>query len=215
MKLIKTAILSTLLSLGIPQAHADQTNVVQNLSVQLWGVQPGGPVTNRAVVTTGVARVKIDTRQLIQALGVATGNSFGTPARLVLVTPLAGGDSAIQVRDGSRSLDVTGFFSHSQLSESVAGSTSNLLSHRAENLDFSIQRFALHDAGGFPSLSLHFDVSGFASETAPAIRSNAGNLELDAAGSGDLGGKLLILRGGVEVWGDRLEVVPGGVGPTT
>ena len=100
MKLVKAICVSALMSLGIPQAHADTTNVVQNLSVQLRGVRPGGPVTNHNIVVTGIDRVKISTRQIIEALGVATTNAFATRARLVIVTPVGGGHSAVQVRDG-------------------------------------------------------------------------------------------------------------------
>jgi len=208
MKLAKAALMSVLLSLGIPQARADQTNVVQNLSIQLWGVQPGGSVTNRNVVTTGIGPAVVSNRQIIQALGTATGNSFSPPARLVIVTPYGGGDSLVQVRDGSKQVDVTGFFSHQQLSAVLSGSQSNMKSHGVVSLDYSIQRFALHDVAGLPGLGLHFDMSGFTSETSANRPDGVGDLQIDCAGSGDAGGNLLILHGDVEVRGDRLEVVP-------
>ena len=215
MKIAKAMLLSALLSLGIPQAHADTTNIVQNLSVQLWGVQPGGPVTNRNTIVTGLGRAKIGNRQIIEALGTATGNTFATRARLVVVTPLGGGSSAIQVRDGTLTVDVTGFFSHAQLGGAVSGSSSNTVNQRVINLDFSIQRFALHDASGFPALGLHFDVNGFASESTPPNHGGVGNLQIDAAGAGDVGGRPAVLRGEVEVSGDRLEVVLTFVGAAT
>lgn len=212
MKILKQAVLSVIISLGVWQARADQTNVVQNLSVQLRGVQPGGPVTNRSRITTGLSSAKIDTRDVIQALGLATSNLFSRPARLVLVTPLGGGESAIQVRSGSNRVDVTRFFLHTQVSAVVSGSVSNTVTHRTVGLDYSIQRFALRDAAGGPAVGLHFDVSGFAAERTAA---RAGQLELEAAGAGDAGGNLLILRGEIEVQGDRLEVVPAVSGPST
>lgn len=216
MKIVKQAVLSALISLGLFQAHGDQTNVVQNLSVQLRGVQPGGPVTNRFTVTTGLGSARIDTRDVIQALGTATGNLFSRSARLVIVTPVGGGDSAIQVRGGSGPVDVTRFFLHEQVSESVSGSVSSTATHRTVGLDYSIQRFALRDAEGGPALGLHFDVRGFAVERLPDNgRGGVGRLSLDASGTGDAGGNLLILGGQIEVQGDRLEVVPGGSGPTT
>jgi hypothetical protein len=214
MKLVKAMFMSALLSLGIPQAHADQTNVVQNVSIQLWGVQPGGPVTNRNIITTGLASARIDTRQVIKALGAATANTFSNPARLVIVTPFGGGDSVIQVRDSTKQVDVTGFFIHEQVSGPVSGSTLNTKTQKTVNQDYSIQRFALRDANGFPALGLHFDVSGFASEIS-AKPSGVGNLQIDAAGFGDAAGNPLILHGDIEVVGDRLEIVAGGSGPTT
>jgi hypothetical protein len=156
----------------------------------------------------------IDTRQVIQALGVATANSFSNPARLVIVTPFGGGDSVIQVRDGKKLVDVTGFFIHEQVSSPVSGSILNTKTQKSINQDYSIQRFALRDANGFPALGLHFDVSGFASEVSSGP-SAVGNLQIDAAGSGDVSGKPAVLRGDIEVRGDRLEVVPSVTGPNS
>jgi translation initiation factor 1 (eIF-1/SUI1) len=212
MKIVKQAVLSTFISLGVFQAYADQTNVVQNLSIQLRGVQPGGPVTNRATVITGIAPAKIDTRDVIKALGLSTSNLFSKSARLVIVTPLSGDGSVVQVRDGTNRVDVSDYFQHSQVSERVSGSASNPASQRTVELDYSIQRLALRNAEGKPNLGLHFDVRGYASERTSA---HVSRLELDAAGTGDLGGNPAVLRGEIEVQGDRLEVVPGGPVPTT
>ncbi len=206
MKIVKQAVLSMFISMGVFQAHADNTNVVQNLSIQLRGVQPGGPVTNRNTITTGLSPAKIENRDIIKALGLSTSNQFSRSAKLVVVTPLGGGDSAIQVRDGSNQVDVSDYFRHTQLSDSVSGSVSNTVTLRSVNLDYSIQRFSLRDAEGKPALGLHFDVRGFAAERTAA---RAGNLELEAAGAGDANGSPLILHGEIDIQGDRLEVVPG------
>jgi hypothetical protein len=214
MNVVKMAAMAALISLGVSETRADQTNVVQNIGIQLRGVQPGGPVTNRFSVTTGIAPARIDTRQVIQALGAGTANTFSGRARLVLVTPLDGGFSSIQVRDGNNTVDVTSFFAHDQLSDFVSGSVSNMFTGKISNLDYSIQRFALANSGS-ASLSLHFDVNGFASETSLSGLSGVSNLELEVSGSGDLNGNLVILQGSIEVQGGRLEVVPGGVGPAT
>src|ERR1017187_10574877 len=95
MKIVPMAAMAALISLGVPQAHALQTNVVQGLSILLGGVQPGGPVTNRSSITRGIASARIETRQVIQALGAATVKTFSQQARLVIVTPLGGGNSSI------------------------------------------------------------------------------------------------------------------------
>lgn len=209
MKIANLAVLSLLTVLGAVRASADQTNVVQNLIVQLRGVQPGGPVTNRFTVTTGLASVKIDNRDIIDALGAATGNTFSRAARLVIVTPLGGGDSAVQVRDRTNKVDVTRFFRHEQLSEAVSGTVSGPSPRRTVGLDYSIQRFALRNDEESQALGLTFDVRGFAAERSAENRPGAGNLQLDVSGTGAEGESLLILRGDIEVQGDRLEVVPG------
>lgn len=206
MKQIKTILLSMVLSLGVPQAQAATTNVVQNVSIQLWGVKSGGSETSRSVITSGIARVRIENRQIIQALGAATGNTFGNRARLVVVTPVGGGDSALQVRDGSAKVDVTAFFEHQQIGEAISGSQSNTVSHRSVDFGYSIQRLALRDIEGTTPLGLRFDVRGFASETKPSNRPVA-NFQMDAAGTGEVAGAPAILQGNVEVQGDRLEVV--------
>ncbi len=211
MKIVKQAVLSAFISMGVFQAHADNTNVVQNLSVQLRGVQPGGPVTNRNTITTGLSPARIENRDIIQALGLATSNRFSRAAKLVIVTPLGGGDSAIQVRDRTNRVDVSDYFWHTQSSDSVSGSVSNTVTLRSVNLDYSIQRFALRDAVGKPALGLHFDVRGFAAER---TTTRASFLELDAAGTGDVNGSLLILHGEIDIQGDRLEVVPSVSVPT-
>ena len=208
MKLSKIVAVAALLTLGMFQVGANQTNVVQSLGILLRGVQSGGPTTNRLVVTTGIAPILIDTRKIIQLLGTATANTFSNSARLVLITPLGGGQSVIQVRDRNNTVDVTGFFAHQQSSGLVSGTETTLRTGRSVNLDYSIQQFALKDDGVSPGLALHFNVSGFASEVAQAGLPGVSNLLLDASGSGDLNGNLLILSGLIEVQGGRLEVMP-------
>jgi hypothetical protein len=207
MKLLKTMVLSILLAAAaIPPAQAQRTNVVQNLSVQLWGVKPGGSVTNQNNIANGIASATINNRQVVQALGVATVNRFSNAAKLVIVTPLIGGVSAVQVRDGNNKVDVSQFFQHDQTSGLVAGSSTSTRAHRTVNLAYSIQRFALVDAAGYPALNLHFDLSGFATESS-TNSTGVDNLQINAAGSGDALGVLLILSGDIEVIGGYQEVV--------
>jgi len=214
MKIITMAALAALISLGVSQTRAEQTNVVQTLHIQLRGVQPGGTIKERFTITTGIAPARIDTRHVIQALGAVTGNTFSNSARLVIVTPLGGGYSSIQIRDLSQTVDVSAFFDHEQRSDFVSGSVSNLYTHRTVGLDYSIQRFALHNSGG-TTLSLQFDVNGFATETSLNGLEGVSHLDLDVSGSGDQNGNLMILRGNIEVGSGRLEVVPGGGGENT
>jgi hypothetical protein len=214
MNIVKLAALAALISLGVSAARADQTNVVQNIGIQLAGVQRGGPLTSRFLVATGIALANIDTRQVIQAIGAGTANTFSGRAKLVLVTPLGGGYSSIQVRDGNNTVDVSSFFAHDQLSDFVSGSVSNTFTRKNVDLDYSIQRFALASTGS-ASLSLQFDVNGFATETSVSGLSGVSNLDIQVSGSGQLNGNLVILQGSIEVDGSRLEVVAGGVGPAT
>jgi len=209
MKSIKVAALAALIGLGVSQARADQTNLVQNLDVALVGVQSGGTVTNHNSVITGFTQVSLGTRDVINALGASTGNPFTKHAHLVSVTPLGGeGFSFIQVRDGGLTVDVTSFFVHQQLTGSVSGTVSSTARPRSVSLNYSIQQLALQDASGYAGLTLHFNVSGFATESLSSNSpSQATELDIDASGSGDINGNLVILQGSINLSGGTIEVV--------
>src|SRR5437879_5472104 len=122
--LMLTAV-AILLAAATISSQADQTNIVQNLRVQLFGVTQGDTTTIDPITITSVKVDMISTRDVISALGTATGNTFSRAARLVVVTPLVGGGSKVQVRDDALTVDVTSFFSHEQESPAVTGSQSN------------------------------------------------------------------------------------------
>ena len=198
--------------MGIAQAQAQQTNMVQNLSIQLFGVSQGGSFSFGGTTGTNVNSTRIDTRQVIQALATATFNTFSPTSKLVVVTPLGGGDPRIQVRDGNNDpVDVTDYFNFQALTDSINGSTSNSRNGRSTSVSYQIARFALQDADG-QTLSLHFDVNGFTSTSS----STGGFLpqgpitDANVAGSGDRNGGLIILQGSIEIFGKTLEVVSGG-----
>jgi hypothetical protein len=210
MKALKLAALTALLAtLSVAHSFADQTNLVQNLQIQLLGVSQGGTWSNSNVTVTSANFTGVDTRRVIAALGAATGNSFGRGSALVLVTPLDGSPVLVQVRDGATSVDVTGFFVKEQLSDSVESSVHTRRNGRSFATVYNIQRLALQDSAGYPALNLHFDVRGF------AVQNSAGQgsyLTINASGSGDRNGNLLILQGNINVRGGTIEVVPSGGG---
>ena len=214
-KALRLAAMATLLSAAVVQAQTYQTNLVQNLGIQIFGVKQGGTSTNGNLVFTSADMARVDTRQVIQALAAATANSFSSTGRLVLVTPLGGGNAAVQVRDGSTTVDVTSFFLLQPLSGSVTGSLLNTRTGRSVRTVYSIQRFALQDSDGFPALMLHFDVNGMAAQTS-TINVNGGpggDLNSNVAGTGDRNGNLLVLQGSINAFGHTVEVVLSGPGP--
>jgi hypothetical protein len=212
MKALKLAIVAIFFSLGPIQTYADQTNLVQNLRIQLWGVSQGGSFSNAIVTTTAANFAVVDTRGVITALGAATANTFSSASRLVVVTPLAGGSPSYQVRDGMNTVDVTGFFVAQQQGGSVQSSVVNNRSGRSSTTVYSIQELILQDSNGYAALNLHFDAAGYAVET---TRNQLSDLTISASGTGDRNGNLLILQGTIEVSGGTLEVVPGGPGLAT
>src|SRR5581483_3063090 len=190
----------------VAQSRADHTNVVQTLNIQLFAVTQGSTTTFGNIVTKNVNTVSISTRRVIDALAAATANTFSSTSKLVVVTPLDGEATMVQVRDGTNApVDVTGFFSIQQLSGSVDNSVSNTRSGRSSDVGYSIQRFVLQDANG-DSLSLHFDVNGF---TVDSSNSSQPGTEFDAgvSGAGDRNGNLIILQGVISLHGHATEVV--------
>jgi hypothetical protein len=208
---VKTSIAAALLVLGALVSRADQTNLVQNLSVRLGGITQGPTHTNRNIVGTSADPVRVGTLDVVQQLGTVTGHSFSDQATLVLVTPLSGGSPAIVIRDGTLAVDVTSFFVYEVKTGFVSTSESNLKSGRSNSTDFSVQRLALVDSANYPALTLHFDVQGIAVDNTTTGPNTTPRIELDAnvSGWGDQSGKLLLLEGTFRVQGYSLEVVTG------
>ena len=94
---MKTTVLSVLgcvlIATGALQAQAQTgTNVTLGVNIALTGVAP----TN---TTSGVARVHITTKDVLNAIGAETSNTFSARARLLIVFP-SGGSPSFVVRDG-------------------------------------------------------------------------------------------------------------------
>ena len=214
MKTLKYAVLAVLaMAVAVQVQAGQQTNLVQTLSIQLFGVSQGGPFSFGGTSGTNVNGVRVDSRQVIQVLGAATGNTFSFASRLVIVTPVDGGNSKIQVRDGSNApVDVTEYFNAQEISGSVDGSiTTTRTRTSTTSVSYVIARFALIDAS--QTLPLHFDVNGFTT-----INSSTGGFggpqgpvtDANVSGAGDRNGNLLILQGSIEIFGRTLEVVQTG-----
>src|SRR6267142_827308 len=215
MNQLKLTAIAALFAVAAFRTNADTTNLVQDVSIQLTGYRQGAPRTNSTSIVVGVDSTSVGTAGVIAALGAATGNSFSTGARLVSVTPVAGGDSAVQVRDGVNTVDGTGFFSHQQFGNTLVTSVTARSTCRTSESDFSVQRFALHDADGFPALTLHFDVQGIAQNDDTAtggVSSPGSTLTGNVVGAGDRNGRFMIMQAAITIRGHTLEVVPDGGG---
>jgi len=204
--LVKIIAAAVLLAVGTMETRADHTNLVQELNIQLFGLTQGGSTSNGNVAITSVNMATVGTREVINALGAATGNTFSRAARLVVITPMAGGPSSFAVRDGSTSVDVSTFFTYQQQSDVLTSSVANLKTGRSSSSLYSLQRLALTDS--YVSLNLHFDVSGIATSTTTSASPNVRNeTEIDGSGAGDRNGNLLLLQGSIHIRGNTLEVV--------
>lgn len=215
MKSLKFVAVTFALATAITQTHADQTNFVQTLHVRLQAMTQGGTTTNRNVVVTSVDTDRLDTREIIGGIGAVIGSSFSPSSRLVLVTPLGGGSPGIEIRDADSKVDVTGFFLFEQIGDSVTRSVQHLRTGATAQTTFSIQRLALQDFPGYPSLALHFDIRGLGVDTASSRAEDGLRLDLraDVSGTGDRDGSSIVLHGTINTSGGTIEVVSDGGPP--
>jgi hypothetical protein len=207
---IKLAALAMLIG-GARCVQADQTNVVQELSIRLTGIRQGVAVTNRNVVSTEFVSLRIGTDEVIASLGASTGATFSRASKLLVITPLGGNPARIVVRDGSTVVDVTPFFIHEQVSQSVSTGRLNTKTGRSDSTQYSIQRFGLVDSAERPALSLHFDVRGVSLDSLLQVPGQIDRTDLDAyvSGAGDTDGNAVILEGRIHVRDQRIEIIPG------
>lgn len=221
----KMAAMVALFAVGAAQAQTSQTNLVQNLSIQLSAVEQAGPVAvplsdriweqrpgNPFPPLISVA-VTVDTRQIIQSLGAATTNTFSSGSKLFFITPMDGSTPFIQVRDGSATVDVTKFFSLQTMSEVIRNSSIRQNSTRVTETDSSIRQLALRNSSGYPALAVQFVVSGFATVTSTSpdgIAFQPRDTFINASGTGTNSGQYLVLHGFIRLFGTRLEVVTTG-----
>jgi hypothetical protein len=214
MKTFKLAVLAAVAFVCTSQVQAQTTNLVQNLSIQLYGYSQGGASHFGSIVTTNVNVVRVDTRQIIQALGVATFNAFSSTSKLVVVEPVTGdARPRVQVRDGNRKpVDVSDFLVIQSLSDTVNGSVINTKNGRGTTIGYEVAGFSLRD--GDESISLHFEVNGIATSNSstPAFGPFSNTVDVNVSGSGDRNGTLMILQGSVDIFGHTVEVdLNGGV----
>src|SRR5882672_8218703 len=99
MKSFKLTAVTIVFVTAFTQAQADQTNIVQALHIHLSAMKQGGTTTNRNVVVTSVDTDRLDTRQIVGGIGTVLGDTFSPLSRLVLVTPVGGSTSSLEIRD--------------------------------------------------------------------------------------------------------------------
>jgi hypothetical protein len=206
MKIIPVAALLMAVALQTAPAQVTNTEEALELRFNLNGVSQGPTTTTTGGVATGVRVSTITSRDIIQVLGTATGNTFSPRARLILITPTNNLENwKVQIQDGSTTVDVTGFIVHNPGSASVGSAFLNNRSSDAGGTEYSVDGFGLQDQSGYPSLSAHFGVSGFTVTTSTGVVNRRGqvvgqtdSIQSDVSGTGDSNGQLLIIEGSVD-----------------
>jgi hypothetical protein len=168
-----------------------QTNVVQNINIVLTAYSQGDTVTNGAVISRPVFKVKKTNKDIILALGTATTNIFSTKSKLILVTGLVDTNSTVYVVDGTNRIDVSSFFSYdSSGSTDIQSYQTNMVNHLEKSTDYTVAQFAMQDADGM-ILPGHFQAVGLSTVTAASvvksgvILGKARQIAMDLNGVGD------------------------------
>ncbi len=186
--------IAVLVTMGMAQALAQSTNdtnvitfttnLEQIINVTLTGFTGG------ASNATGVATVRIGSKDLIQSISTATSINFSPRAKLVLINPLVEGDtnfvSAVVVRDTlSRTnvdTDVSQFFGVSTIGTPVIKSKAS--SHgKTSGTAWSIENFVFGSSGADTNVSattIFLNLQGF---TTTVLASGAFNSTVNGPGS--------------------------------
>ena len=215
MKILKLTYLIALAFLGTSALEAAQTNLVQTLNVDLASFSQGPVVTNGNIINSTLYTSRISNRDIIQALGTATTNSFSPHAALLVIKPLPDGDLNVVIRDGTNSLEVTRFFAHDRADTTAVRGRVNTVTGIASGSEYSLHSLSLKDAVGAPPLTIHFEVSGLTRATFVSLLNDSGKslgtaYEYSAvmSGTGDVNGKDSLFEGGISGKGRKIEIVP-------
>lgn len=210
-----TAGLIAVLIAGMGPIHAATTNSVQNINFELTFFTQGPtnhPSTNVTIVT--IDKFRVTTKDVIAALGHATSNNFSARARLVSVRDATSTNHsrAIEVRDGTNAVDVTGYFDLTTAAtnlQSVHSLVYNSISGNGLAKTDGIFHLTLSSATN-TNLTTSLDLSGFATTTTAIFKS--GNLivdeiDADVAGSGvGKNGAPAVVKGRIDIEGRVLRV---------
>ena len=196
MKIVPTlAVIASFIGFGVGQSKAQTTNVVLQVNVALTGFGN----SNGAVHVT--------TKDLIQAIGAVSSNSFPANAKLIAVSDIsASGGPAFFVRSKSGTnttdTDVSNFISVSQNTDEVDSRGT-----KYSDLEFDVKNL---DAGSF-------FVSGFGTRKTGFVSGGRGVGRLsdkqtvsvtisNGAGGGNWNGDTVVLRGNVTAASPKVEV---------
>ncbi len=208
-----------LLAAALPAARAQQTQTDELLvlNIQLNTVSQGTVTTTTArnVVQNPVIMSQITTRDVIQAIGGVTGNSFSRRAQLVLLTPTNDLNNwTVQIRDGTNAVDVSGFFGHQVSSPSVSSDTVNTRTGAVRDASYSLDSFTLQNLPQLLPLPFQFSVSGLTLTTESGVVrrgqvvGQVDSISGQVSGMGNFQGNLILIQGSISAQGDSTVPAP-------
>jgi hypothetical protein len=192
---------------------APQTNLVQSLHFNLTLYTQGGPVTNQNLVSYSMTPRKVFTPDIIQVIGTSMSLSFSAKATLLSVTPLSGAASTIVIQDGTNRVDVTGFFNVNKDNVAVDSGVFEPSTGAQRGTECVNRSFRLRNRGGFPNLTLNFNVTGLSQTKYRSLFNDQGSVlgvaeeyGMATAGTAQQNGVEATVRGTVANLGRTVEV---------
>ena len=197
-KIMKLAVIGTLIAIGISTANAQttNTNVVLGLNIALSGF--------RQADESNAAPVRITTKDVLNALNASSGGfNFGRSAKLVVVSSDGGGPSFfVREKTGTTtvSTDVSAYFTTSQTDEIIAknGNRYSILTVTFDNgagTDFNVNGFATRKQGRLSGRGIG------------VITGVTTGLTATVSGTGHANGDSAVLKGTVGASGPKAEIV--------
>jgi len=173
-----------MMAAGITSLHA-QSNIIRNLNIALSANVQTSEGTSQLM--------RVGNKEILTAIGTDQG-AISTKAKLLVSRPIEGEGFAILARTkGADDIDVTGFFSQTQIGTSVVSTKGNS--------ETSIQEFTFH------STTLDFDVQGFTTSKTINIK-NGGTSSTENAsvgGTGNVSGNPGVFKGTVALATPKVE----------
>jgi hypothetical protein len=194
-KIMKLAIISSFMALGMVAANGQDPNVAGTVVIPVNFALSGFKQTG----DNTAAAVRISNKDIFNAINSANnGTSIGTSAKLVLLQDQDGNIVGFQTRERGATNDIS--------SDNISVSIGNTVRNR--NAEYAIVTFNFNDGNGND-----FSVSGFATIRRGNIRGRGvGTISdirigaaVQVAGTGDIGGEPAVLRGTVSASGARAE----------
>ena len=176
MKQVFASIASLALLGSVNLQAAPQTNLVQSLRFNLTVYLQGGPVTNQNLVSYSMTPRKIFTPDIIEVIGTSMSRSFSAKASLLAVTQLPGGPDAVVIQDGTNRVDVSGFFNVNKDNIVVDNGVFDEGTGAERGTECVNRSFRLRNRGGFPNLTLNFNVAGLSQTKYKSVFGDQGSV---------------------------------------
>jgi hypothetical protein len=196
-----TLILTAFCAWAVLQTSLAQTNLAEELNIDLTVTIAGAPSSNTAGDLRPVKVIRLDKTDVMAALGASLGTVFSPKAQLSLALTPAG-DDLVTVTDGTNmAVDVSGYFSFDTASNRVESVSFSRYAGAVRTNVFALETFGFQNRVDSRPLPWHFSVTGVSETECDGINSEgtATNflMTADVSGSGDYNGAFALFQGSI------------------